>query len=78
MTPKLKGFLLMMSITAAAAVVFWLLQNHLGHVLALAPFLLFFSCPLMHLFMHHGHSQKSGSSTSDNSGTPNQDTRRSG
>lgn len=38
-----------------AAALFWLLRDHWGHALGLLPFLLFFTCPLMHLFMHHGH-----------------------
>jgi hypothetical protein len=29
--------------------------EHTAHVLGALPFLLFLSCPLMHLFMHHGH-----------------------
>lgn len=29
--------------------------EHRAHVLGALPFLLLLSCPLMHLFMHHGH-----------------------
>ena len=27
------------------------------HVLGVLPFLLLLACPLMHVFMHHGHGQ---------------------
>ena len=30
-------------------------RAHLGGVLNYLPFLLLLACPLMHLFMHHGH-----------------------
>ena len=55
MNPHLKTVLQMTALAAASAVAFWFLQGHWGHVLGLLPFALFFSCPLMHLFMHHGH-----------------------
>jgi hypothetical protein len=29
--------------------------EHRAHVIAIAPYLLLLACPLMHLFMHHGH-----------------------
>ena len=34
---------------------FYLLTEHTAHVLGALPFLLLLACPLMHLFMHHGH-----------------------
>ncbi|MBB3862024.1 hypothetical protein GGQ88_003318 [Novosphingobium hassiacum] len=30
------------------------------HVLSALPLLLFLSCPIMHLFMHHGHKHGGG------------------
>lgn len=33
----------------------FLLTEHLAHVVGVLPFLLLLACPLMHLFMHHGH-----------------------
>ena len=33
---------------------YYLLTEHRAHVASLLPWLLFLSCPLMHLFMHHG------------------------
>jgi hypothetical protein len=35
---------------------FFLLTEHTAHVLQVLPWLLFAACPLMHLFMHRGHS----------------------
>ena len=34
---------------------FFLLTEHRAHVLGILPYLLLFACPIMHLFMHHGH-----------------------
>ena len=34
---------------------FFLLSEHWAHALGLLPFALVLACPLMHLFMHHGH-----------------------
>lgn len=34
---------------------FYLLTEHSAHVFGVLPFVLILACPLMHLFMHHGH-----------------------
>ena len=34
---------------------FYLVTEHTAHLLGALPFLIFLACPLMHLFMHHGH-----------------------
>lgn len=34
---------------------FYLWTEHRAHLLGILPFVLLLSCPLMHLFMHHGH-----------------------
>jgi hypothetical protein len=34
---------------------FFLLTEHTAHVYGALPYLLLVACPLMHLFMHHGH-----------------------
>lgn len=39
----------------AAVAGYYLLTEHTAHALSALPLLLFLSCPLMHLFMHHGH-----------------------
>jgi hypothetical protein len=41
---------------------FYLVTEHTAHVLGALPFLLLLSCPLMHLFMHHGHGGHSNHS----------------
>jgi len=42
-------------LAALAITAIYLLTERSAQVLAALPFLLFLSCPLMHLFMHHGH-----------------------
>lgn len=39
----------------AAIALFYLLTEHLAHLLGVLPYLLLLACPLMHRFMHHGH-----------------------
>ena len=34
---------------------FFLFTEHRAHLFGFLPFLLLLACPLMHLFMHHGH-----------------------
>jgi hypothetical protein len=34
---------------------FFLITEHAAHFFGVLPFLLLAACPLMHLFMHHGH-----------------------
>jgi hypothetical protein len=38
-----------------AIVGFLLFTEHRAHVLGILPYLILLACPLMHLFMHHGH-----------------------
>jgi hypothetical protein len=38
-----------------AIAAFYLFTEHRAHLLGALPFLLLLACPLMHLFMHHGH-----------------------
>ena len=39
---------------------FYLLTEHTAHVFGVLPYLLILACPLMHLFMHHGHGGHGG------------------
>jgi len=39
---------------------FFLLTEHTAHVFGVLPYLLILACPLMHLFMHHGHGGHHG------------------
>lgn len=34
---------------------YFLLTEHRAHIIPFLPFLLLAACPLMHVFMHHGH-----------------------
>lgn len=45
---------------------FYLLTEHRAHLLGFLPYLLFLACPLMHIFMHHGHHDQ-GKPSSDRS-----------
>jgi hypothetical protein len=35
---------------------FYLITEHTAHVLGVLPYVFFLLCPLLHLFMHGGHS----------------------
>lgn len=39
---------------------FFLFTEHRAHVLGILPYLFLLACPLMHMFMHHGHSNHDG------------------
>ncbi|MDO8769236.1 MAG: DUF2933 domain-containing protein [Burkholderiaceae bacterium] len=39
-----------------AIAAYFLLTEHRAHFFGALPFLLLLACPLMHVFMHHGHS----------------------
>ena len=59
----------------AALVAFLVLNGHGNHLLSLAPLLILLACPLMHLFMHHGHgghgrSERPEAEPADRSGPP--------
>ena len=43
-----------------AVAAYFLLTEHLAHVVGALPFLLLLACPLMHVFMHHGHGGHGG------------------
>ncbi|CAM3661140.1 DUF2933 domain-containing protein [Polaromonas hydrogenivorans] len=38
-----------------AVAAYFLLSEHRAHFLGALPYLLLLACPLMHVFMHHGH-----------------------
>lgn len=39
---------------------FYILREHYAHVFGALPYLLLLACPLMHMFMHHGHGGHEG------------------
>jgi hypothetical protein len=56
-----RGGIVLLGFLAIAA--FYLLTEHTAHVFGALPFLLILACPLMHLFMHHGHGGHGGGSS---------------
>jgi hypothetical protein len=53
---------------------FYLIGEHRVHLLSWWPLLFLLACPLMHFFMHGGHSEHSGekaSGSTDNSSSGN-------
>ena len=46
-------------LSLGVVVVYWLVNEHWGHVLGALPYLILLACPLMHLF--HGHGGHGGS-----------------
>lgn len=44
---------------------FFLITEHRAHVLGFLPYLLLLACPLMHLFMHHGHQDHHSAANKD-------------
>ena len=47
-------------IVIGAIAAYFLLSEHRAHFLGALPLLLLLSCPLMHVFMHHGHGEHGG------------------
>jgi Protein of unknown function (DUF2933) len=43
-----------------AIATYFLLSEHRAHFLGALPLLLLLACPLMHVFMHHGHGGHGG------------------
>jgi hypothetical protein len=60
-----------------AIAAYFLLSEHRAHFFGALPFLLLLACPLMHVFMHHGHGghghHSDGKQGSNTSATPNPD-----
>ena len=46
---------------------FFLMTEHAAHLFGILPWLLLAACPLMHLFMHHGHGGYGGGGARDTS-----------
>lgn len=53
--PPQRGVLPWIWLTLAVVLGFFLFTEHQAHLFGALPFLLILLCPLMHLFMHHGH-----------------------
>lgn len=55
---RTKGGIVLIGFLLVAA--FDLLTEHTAHAFGMLPYLLILACPLMHLFMHHGHGGHHG------------------
>ena len=53
-----------------AIATYFLLSEHRAHFLGALPLLLLLSCPLMHVFMHHGHGGHGGGHAHHHGGEP--------
>ena len=53
--PGHRGKLPLILVVLAVVLGFYLFTEHRAHLFGILPYLLFLACPLMHLFMHHGH-----------------------
>lgn len=62
-------FPLMLLVAVGSAVLFYFGREHWAHIFGFLPYALFLACPLMHLFMHHGHGDRDRSLPT-NSGSP--------
>lgn len=49
---------------------YFLVTEHWAHILGILPYVLLLACPLMHLFMHHGHGSH-GHASHNQHGAPN-------
>ncbi len=58
--------------------VYFLLTEHLAHVVGALPFLLLLACPLMHVFMHRGHGGHHHQGQSNSAATGKPDIRKPG
>ncbi len=65
MAHRMNGFVKLLIAALLSAALFWIVENHWQHALGLLPYLLFLTCPLMHLFMHHGHGAHQNHSGDD-------------
>jgi hypothetical protein len=54
---------------------FFLIAEHRAHVMPLLPWLFLAACPLMHVFMHHGHGGHRQHRTLHSSGRANRSAR---
>jgi hypothetical protein len=45
---------------------FFLWAEHRAHLYGLLPYVLLLACPVMHLFMHHGHQVSPDNDTNNN------------
>lgn len=62
-------------LTLAVVLGFFLFTEHRAHLFGALPFLLILLCPLMHLFMHHGHGGHNHGAGTNPKASPNPEVR---
>ena len=62
-------------LTLAVVLGFFLFTEHRAHLFGALPFLLILLCPLMHLFMHHGHGGHAHGAGASPDASPNREVR---
>ncbi|MEO5661136.1 MAG: DUF2933 domain-containing protein [Polaromonas sp.] len=45
-------------VVMGAVAAYFLLSEHRAHLFGALPFVILLACPLMHVFMHHGHGRR--------------------
>lgn len=65
-------------VVIGGAAAYFLLTEHLAHVVAVLPYLLLLACPLMHVFMHGGHGGHGNHDQKEHDGSGNADARKPG
>lgn len=69
----------LVTICALAILGFLVYEGHGAHILGFAPYLLILACPLMHIFMHHGHHHDhADSDAKDDSSSANENKKHKG
>jgi DUF2933 family protein len=56
-----------------AVALFYLLAEHRAHLFGVLPFLILLACPVMHLFMHHGHGDHGSPGSKPDANPPSSD-----
>ncbi|PZU51868.1 MAG: hypothetical protein DI561_14940 [Thauera sp.] len=56
-------------VVIGAVAAYYLLTEHLAHVVGALPYLILLACPLMHVFMHGGHGHQHDQDKSDRNGS---------
>jgi Protein of unknown function (DUF2933) len=73
---RIKSRLVLLGFLAVAA--FFLLAEHRAHILGVLPYLFLLACPLMHMFMHHGHHHGSANTKRTDTAANSHDSSKEG
>ncbi len=70
MSDHRQTFPLMLLVAVGSAALFYFGREHWAHIFGFLPYALFLACPLMHLFMHHGHGHRDPSMPNNSASPP--------